>query len=114
MAGVRVQHPTVRNARFTVVEKNNPYRAPYQCTPPDLGGCGSTHLFKTHHLNVDETGSVIIGDILYQRIKHLLVLNGFTEQNVVQKPPPIGIVVGGGAAAVGLPLGNVPIVHGTE
>lgn len=114
MAGIRIQHPSQRNVRFTVVEKENPYRTPYQCTPPAMGGCGAMHLFKTHHLNLDETGSAIIGDVLYHKIKHKLVLNGFVEQNEVLKPPAIGISVGGGVAAVGLPLGNIPIIHGQE
>jgi hypothetical protein len=111
MAGVRVTHHTVRNARFTVVEQDIPYDQPYQCTAPEFGGCGSVHLFKTHHLNIDETGSVIVGDVLYGKIKHLLALNGFTESNIVDKPPTLGIglspwVTGQGA------WGNIPIIRG--
>lgn len=91
MAGVRVQHPTARNVRFTIVEEDRPYREPYHCTPPEVGGCGSVHLFKTHHLNLDETGAAIVGDVLYEKVKHLLVLNGFRETNVVKKPPTLGV-----------------------
>lgn len=111
MAGVRVIHATVRNARFTIVEGDRPYPTPYTCTPPEFGGCGSVHLFKTHHLNVDELGAVTIGDELYQRIARLLALNGFQLANEVKKPPTLGIgmapmVEGRGA------WGNVPIVQG--
>lgn len=110
MAGVRVVHASVRNARFTVVESDRPYKDPYQCTPPEFGGCGSVHMFKTHHLNIDEQGAAIVNDVLYERIKHLLVLNGFSEANVVAKPPAMGIglktEVGRGA------WGNIPIIHG--
>ena len=113
MAGVRIQHPTARNCRFTVVESQRPYPVPYQCTPPEFGGCGSMHIFKTHHLNLDETGSVIIGDTLYQKIKSHLVANGFTETNVVQRPPTMGIGLSPGVEGRG-PWGNIPIIHGQE
>jgi hypothetical protein len=109
MAGVRVTHPTARNCRFTVVESDRPYREPYHCTPPDLGGCGSVHLFKTHHLNLDETGSVTIGDVLYQKIRPHLVANDFAEANIVKKPPTMGIGLAGGINGT---WGNIPIIHG--
>ncbi len=115
MAGIRIQHPTARNCRFTVVEPSIPYDRPYHCTPPALGGCGSVHLFKTHHLNLDETGAAIVGDVLYQRIKGHLALNGFLESNVVAAPPAIGIALGpGGQAMVGSDLGNIPIMNGVS
>ena len=113
MAGVRVQHPTQRSVRFTVVEKNRPYLEPYQCTPPEFGGCGSVHLFKTHHLNLDETGAAIVGDVLYEKIKGALALNGFVETNVVQKPPTLGIGIGIATPGSGA-WGNIPIVHGVK
>ena len=91
MPGVRVHHPTQRNVRYTVVEPNIPYPVPYQCTPPEFGGCGSVHLFKTHHLNLDDTGSVILSTGMIERIKDRLVLDGFTIGNEVKKPPRIGI-----------------------
>ena len=91
MPGIRVQHPIHRNVRFTVVEKNNPYPVPYQCTPPEFGGCGGTHLFKTHHLNLDETGACIVSTGVYERIKEILALDGYVVANEVAKPPTIGI-----------------------
>lgn len=91
MPGIRLQHPTHKNVRFTVVEKNNPYPVPYTCTPPEFGGCGSTHLFKTHHLNIDETGSVIVSKGVYDRIKAILELDGYVVTNEVKKPPALGI-----------------------
>jgi hypothetical protein len=109
MAGVRIQHPTVRNARFTVVEAI-PYPTPYQCTPPEFGGCGSVHEFKTHHLNLDEAGAVIVGDVLYQKIRHLLVQNGFVETNVVKKPPTLGVGLGPRTPGKGA-WGNIPIIR---
>jgi hypothetical protein len=113
MAGVRVTHPTARNCRFTVVEPDRPYPIPYQCTPPEFGGCGSTHIFKTHHLNLDETGSAIVGDVLFQKIRHKLILNGFVEANVVDKPPTLGLGIGPQVEGRGA-WGNIPIIKGVE
>lgn len=109
MAGIRVQHPAQRNVRFTIVEGDRPYPKPYFCPSPAVGGCGTTHLFKTHHLNLDETGAVIIGDKLYPKIKRLLVLNGFMETNAVKKPPTLGIGVAPGKEGA---WGNIPIIEG--
>lgn len=113
MAGIRVQHPEARNCRFTVVENDRPYLTPYQCTPPEFGGCGVVHMFKTHHLNLDENGSVIIGDVLYQKIKGLLALNGFQETNEVKRPPTLGIGVGSQVEGTG-DWGNIPIIRGKD
>lgn len=110
MAGVRIQHPLARNARFTITENDRPYPLPYPCTPPEYGGCGSTHLFKTHHLNIDETGACIVGDGLYPRIRLLLEANGFQETNVVEKPPTIGIGIAPGIQPG--TWGNIPIIRG--
>jgi hypothetical protein len=113
MAGVRVQHPTASSCRFTIVEGDRPYPVPYPCSAPEFGGCGSTHLFKTHHLNLDAMGAVIIGDVLYQRIRHLLVANGFVETNEVLKPPTLGIGVAKPVAGTGA-WGSIPIIRGAE
>lgn len=69
------------------------------------------HIFKTHHLNVDEMGSVIVGDVLYEKIKHYLVAFGFRESNVVEKPPTLGIGLGPPEPGTG-PWGNIPIIRG--
>lgn len=114
MAGVRVQHPTARNVRFNVVESDRPYPSgPQQCTPPEFGGCGATHIFKTHHLNLDETGAAIVGDVLYERIKGHLVLAGFIETNIVPKPPTLGIGLGPAEPGTGA-WGNIPIIRPQE
>ena len=91
MPGIRVQHPTQRDVRYTVVEPLIPYPQGYQCTPPELGGCGVMHQFKTHHLNLDSTGSVILSTTVYERLKHRLSEDGFITTNEVQKPPRLGI-----------------------
>ena len=110
MPGVRIHHPTARNVRFTVVEPTIPYGVPYQCTPPEYGGCGSIHTFKTHHLNIDETGAVIIESVLYERLKDRLALDGFTSGDEVMKPPKLGIGMAEGlpGATPGITIAHSP------
>jgi hypothetical protein len=92
MPGVRVQHPTARNVRYTVEELNTFYPPPgYLCTPPELGGCGRLHERKAHHLNLDETGAAIISAGVIARIGARLALDGFSVTNVVADPPAIGV-----------------------
>lgn len=91
MPGVRIHHPTARNVRYTIVDSSRPYQEPYHCTPPEFGGCGAVHVFKTHHLNLDDTGSVIIESVLFDRLRDRLVLDGFTIDAEVKKPPRLGI-----------------------
>jgi hypothetical protein len=114
MPGVRLQHPTARNVRFTISEPDHPYPSgPYQCTAPEFGGCGQVHVFKTHHLNVDETGSTIVGDVLFEMAKAHLLAHGFTVANTVDKPPTIGIGLGPRVNGTGQ-WGNIPIVRGDD
>jgi hypothetical protein len=96
MPGIRVQHPTQRNVRYTVVEGDKPYPVPYQCTPPEFGGCAGVHVFKTHHLNLDDTGTVIVSTGVYDRIRGRLALDGFVVTNEVKKPPRLGIGMSNG------------------
>lgn len=111
MAGIRLTHQTHRNVRFNITEPDKPYRSPYQCTPPEFGGCGQVHLFKTHHLNLDETGSVIVNTVLVERLKPYLVANGFTIGNTVRKPPTMGIGLGPQKEGRGA-WGNIPVIRG--
>lgn len=106
MAGIRVQHPTERSVRYTVVDGRVPYPEPYPCTPPEFGGCGSTHLFKTHHLNLDSTGAVIVSDGVFERIRDRLALDGFVITNEVDRPPAIGVGLSGNrsGAWAGIPI----------
>lgn len=109
--GVRIAHATARNARFTIVEKDRPYTKPYQCSPPEFGGCGVVHVFKTHHLNLDETGSCIISLELYEKIKGLLTANGFSNMSEIKKPPTMTIGLATKVPGMG-DWGNIPIIEG--
>jgi len=108
MAGIRVQHPTARNVRYTVVDSRVPYPVPFQCTAPALGGCGSVHLFKTHHLNLDATGAAIVSEGVYERIRDRLALDGFTLGIEVKQPPPIGVGVNPSKPGA---WGDIPILR---
>lgn len=110
MPGVRLHHPTQRNVRFTITEPNRPYPQPYHCTPPEFGGCGQVHLFKTHHLNLDDTGSVIVGDVLFEKARMHFLAAGFEAGEFIAKPPTLGIGVGPQVEGRG-PWGNIPIVR---
>ena len=99
MAGVRITHPTARNVRFTVTDPNIPYDRPYQCNPPEFGGCGAVHLFKTHHL--------------YEKAKAHFLAAGFELANEVLNPPTLGIGLGPQATGLG-PWGNIPIIRRGE
>jgi hypothetical protein len=112
--GVRITHPVQRNVRFTVTEPSIPYNTPFQCTEPLLGGCGQVHLFKTHHLNLDDTGSVIVERVLFEKLKVYLIAFGFVIANDVTRPPPqdLGLAVGP-VRLIGAQH-HIPIVRGEE
>lgn len=95
-AGVRLRHANARNVRYTVVDSDRPYPVPYVCSEPRLGGCGSTHTFKTYHLNLDDQGTVIVNAVLFARIKPRLIADGFTVAGEVANPPPQ--IIGAGIA----------------
>lgn len=85
MAGVRIQHPTERSCSFTLVDQARPYPEPWTCPAPPVG-CGSTHLFKTYHLRLDETGAAIVSEQIVARLKRI-PLQPFMFTNAVEKPP---------------------------
>jgi hypothetical protein len=108
MAGIRIQHPTARSCRYTVVDAKVPYPVPFQCTPPALGGCGAIHLFKTHHINLDQTGAGIVSEGVFTLIRDRLALDGFLVSNEVPKPPAIGVGLASGQPGA---WGDIPIVR---
>lgn len=81
MPGVRIQHPTERNAMFTLVDAAVPYLEPYECSK-----CHRVHTFQTFHIELDETGAGIVSPAVLERLKRL-PLNPFQISNEVEKPP---------------------------
>lgn len=112
MAGIRLTHPTARNCRFNVTEPGVQYDTPIQCLPPTKGGCGQVHIFKTHHLNIDDQGSTIINEPLYKKLRRHLELNGFVVANTVRKPPVQTIGTSAADRTAFMPSPNVPIIEG--
>jgi hypothetical protein len=90
-----------------------PYSAPRECTPPEFGGCGQVHIFKTHHLNIDDTGSSIIEEVLFEKVKAHLFAYGFTVAGTVKHPPAMGIGLGPMTPGQGQ-WGNIPIVRAED
>lgn len=85
MSGVRIQHPTARSTAFQLVDASRPYRRPMTCLPPPAG-CGLTHLFKTYHLRLDESGAAIVSAEIVERLKRM-PLQPFEITNEVAAPP---------------------------
>jgi hypothetical protein len=90
--GVRIQHLTERSATFTIVDGSRPYRAPLTCAASvvansELVPCARTHVFKTYHLNLDETGAVIVSPTIWERMAARLIAAGFRLANAVERPP---------------------------
>lgn len=81
MPGVRVQHATERNVRYTLVDGGRPYKAPYYCY-----ACGRMHAFKTYHFSLDETGACIVSVEIAARLRRLHG-HGFAIGNTVAQPP---------------------------
>jgi hypothetical protein len=79
--GVRIQHPTERNANFTLVDNALPYHEPYTC-----GTCHRVHVFKTYHIKLDETGAGIVSKEVVERLQRIPG-NPFRITNEVAKPP---------------------------
>ena len=91
VGGIRIQHPTKRSTTFTVVDSSRPYRAPITCganvvVHGELRPCGRVHVFKTYHLNLDETGAVIVSHEIVGRLERIPG-NPFVQANEVRKPP---------------------------
>ena len=107
--GVRIRHITARNARFTIVQRDNPYPEPYHCSPPALGGCGMVHTHKTHHITLDDTGTAIVERVLFQKIKPYLIANGFEVLNEIKKPPTMQVGLAPGRSG---DWGGIEVIHG--
>lgn len=92
MAGIRIQHPTARNATFTVVDGRRPYRSAIVChasivVDGEIRPCARTHVQKTYHLNLDDAGATIVSTTIWERIRRHLSRAGFRLANVVEAPP---------------------------
>jgi hypothetical protein len=82
MPGIRLRHPTARNGVF-IVKHTRAYKYPLFCER-----CHEFHPRKTYHLELDETGCVIVSEGVFKRLQEI-GLAGFEIVNTVKNPPPI-------------------------
>lgn len=82
MAGIRLRHPTLRSGLY-LVKHYRRYKYPMVCPT-----CHTVHLRKTYHLNLDESGAVIVSSIVFERLKEI-GLAGLEIENEVLKPPAL-------------------------
>lgn len=61
---VKLRHPTLRNATYTVQQQSRIYPSPYPCND-----CGRTHIFKTYHLRLNQHGEVTVSEEIYEMFK---------------------------------------------
>lgn len=91
MAGVRIQHASARSVTLTLVDGSRPYREPLACLAPmvvrgELRPCARTHTHKTYHLNLDETGAVVVSPEVWAYLQRIPG-NPFQVANEVARPP---------------------------
>lgn len=92
MPGIRLQHVNDRSVTYSIADESRPYRVPLACTGQivingELRPCGRTHVFKTYHLNLDETGAVIVSQTIWERMAAKFLAAGFRLANEVKEPP---------------------------
>lgn len=83
MPGIRLHHESLTAPATVAVECARGYRQPYQCPL-----CGTTHMHKTVHLNLDNKGDVIVSKGVWEDLKDVPDLP-FTVANEVKKPPKV-------------------------
>jgi hypothetical protein len=81
MPGIRLHHESLTAPSVVAVEVARGYAQPYQCPL-----CGTTHQYKTVHLNLDNKGDVIVSKGVWEDLKDVPMLP-FTIGNEVKKPP---------------------------
>ncbi len=86
--GVRVRHRSERSCRLVLVDASRAYVTPQLCP-----ACHTTHTFKTYHLDLDETGAVIVSAEIVERLKVMPDHGGFSVANAVAEPPAQSVAV---------------------
>jgi hypothetical protein len=102
--GVKLHHPTLKNCVFTLEQQNVIYPKPFDCPT-----CGTTHIFKTFHLNLNEHGDVTVHEQIYELFKSegiVAELNAKTE--VTPRPTFLGM---GSIGIVKDPNGNTDVAQ---
>ena len=80
--GIRVRHELATNTMFVVTDIARPYGEPFACLK-----CNTIHTHKTYHLQIDDAGSVVVSQGIWEQIQRLPNQGGFELANVVKDPP---------------------------
>lgn len=91
MPGIRLHHPTLRNATLAI-EVARGYFTPFDCPT-----CKRTHLFKTVHLRLDGNGDVIVSHVAWERDLRDTPNMPLEYVNTVGQPP--GLILNFNSAA---------------
>jgi hypothetical protein len=86
--GIRLRHPSLRSAVFTVIHHRR-YTVPFACP-----ACGTLHERKTYHLELDSNGEVVVSREIHERLRELRALPLVTVGPELN-PQPITIQIGG-------------------
>lgn len=94
MPGVRIRHKSLASCVLVIRDKSRPLpRAPYPYVFPTCSTCNIPHAHKTYHLNLDDSGSVIVSETILERLKALADMGGFAIENEVKKPPSQHLII---------------------
>ncbi len=86
--GIRIRHHTRRSQMLPVPLLHRPWSTKGR---PDCGICHTVHPCKVIHLNLDDTGAVIVSHQIRADLWRVPQNAGFTMVNTVADPPPQGI-----------------------
>ena len=86
--GVRIRHHTRRSQMLPVPLIYEPWDTTGR---PECGVCHSVHPCKVLHLDLDDTGSVIVSAEVKEKIWRVPQHGGFRVDSAVAKPPTQGI-----------------------
>ncbi len=81
---VRLHHPSYRNCMLAIEEPGRPYPYPYPCPH-----CKIEHLFKTHHLVIDQNGNTVLSEYMYDYLKDLRLLRDLEAMKEVTPAPQV-------------------------
>lgn len=80
--GVRLHHPSYRNCMLSIEEPARIYPTPYDCP-----ACKKQHIFKTHHIMLDENGNAVVHEGIYDLLKRQgLLLDLKATREVTPRP----------------------------
>lgn len=105
--GHRIRHRSLRSCLVTVGLVDTPFRRKGNPIPEGKGCavCGTRHLVKTYHLNLDSDGTCIVSEVIFDNLRRVGAIEGspgggpavavpsadFLYVNEVTNPPPINV-----------------------